>query len=550
MKLIYTFLLLFFLMSLTNLQAQAQDLSKKKFSRADTLRGQQSPERTGYDIHYYHLDIRVNPADKSISGSNLFQFTATRDLSKLQFDLFENMVIEKVVYKDKEIPFKREFNAVFIEFPEPIRKGVADEFVVFYSGYPIVAPNAPWDGGFVFKTDASGKPWLGVAVQKVGASLWWPNKDQQSDQVDSLLISIAVPDVLVDVSNGQFRGKEKLADGYTRYNWFVSYPINPYNVTVNIADYVHFKDEFVGEGGSLALDYYVLPESLEIAKKHFSANVPDMLRCFEYWFGPYPFYRDGYKLIESAYLGMEHQSAVAYGNQFKNGYLGRDISGTGFGLDWDFIIIHESGHEWFGNNITAKDITDSWIHEGFTTYSEALFAEYRHGKAAGEAYVKGLRLSIQNKAPLVGTYGVDDDGPGDIYNKGANIIQTIRTVINDDDLWRHILRGLNAEFGLKTVTTKDIVDYMSRMSGKNLTPIFNGYLNYAAIPSLEIRTDKGVTEYRWDSPEKDFDLPILIKFEKSSKWETVYPTTKWKALKNSQKFEVDTDRMYFNVKKL
>ena len=425
-----------------SLSVSAQIGPIKIVTRSDTLRGAQSAERTVYDINSYHLNIRIDPENRYISGENTFRFTATQDFKRLQFDLFENMVVEKVVYKNQSLSFYREFNAVFIDFPEIIKKNAMEEFIVQYSGFPIVAKNAPWDGGIVFSKDKNGKPWVNVAVQGVGASLWWPNKDQQADQVDSILISIAVPDTLMNVSNGQFKGKTILGDGYTRYDWFVSYPINPYNVTFNIGDYVHFSDDFNGEKGRLAVDYYVLPENLEKAKIHFAENVHPMLSCFEKWFGPYPFYRDGFKLIESSHLGMEHQSAVAYGNKYENGYLGRDNSGTGYGKDWDFIIIHESGHEWFGNNITAKDIADSWIHEGFTTYSEAVFVECRHGKKAAEAYIKGLRRSIRNQEPLVGTMGVDDNASSDIYNKGANILQTVRTVINNDETWQRKWQGL------------------------------------------------------------------------------------------------------------
>ena len=532
-----------------SLSVSAQIGPIKIVTRSDTLRGAQSAERTVYDINSYHLNIRIDPENRYISGENTFRFTATQDFKRLQFDLFENMVVEKVVYKNQSLSFYREFNAVFIDFPEIIKKNAMEEFIVQYSGFPIVAKNAPWDGGIVFSKDKNGKPWVNVAVQGVGASLWWPNKDQQADQVDSILISIAVPDTLMNISNGQFKGKTILGDGYTRYDWFVSYPINPYNVTFNIGDYVHFSDDFNGEKGRLAVDYYVLPENLEKAKIHFAENVHPMLSCFEKWFGPYPFYRDGFKLIESSHLGMEHQSAVAYGNKYENGYLGRDNSGTGYGKDWDFIIIHESGHEWFGNNITAKDIADSWIHEGFTTYSEAVFVECRHGKKAAEAYIKGLRRSIRNQEPLVGTMGVDDNASSDIYNKGANILQTVRTVINNDETWRNILRGLNEKFHLKTVTTKDVVDYISKESGRDFSTIFKTYLDYAKIPTLEIMELERHTKYRWSTSEKNFDLPIQVKLSDQSEWITLYPSSKWKKLKSKNSITVDTDAMYFNINK-
>ena len=542
--------LIFLLLLFISLNASAQHPITKQFSKSDTLRGAQNPERTVYDITYYHLDIKVNPTSGFVSGKNLFKFTATRNFNKLQFDLFDNMEIKNIWYKNQSIPYEREYNAVFITFPKTILAGSIEEFTVEYYGNPIVAKNAPWDGGLVFDKDEAGNPWMGVAVQGIGASTWWPSKDQQADQVDSMKISITVPDSLMNISNGQFLGKEPVENGYMRYNWFVSYPINHYNVTMNIGKYAHVSDEYNGENGKLAIDYYVLPENLEKAKKQFANNVPAMLSCFEHWFGPYPFYRDGYKLIESSYLGMEHQSAVAYGNQYENGYLKRDISGSGFGLDWDFIIIHESGHEWFGNNITAKDIADAWIHEGFTTYAEAIFVECKHGKKAAEAYVKGLRRGIQNREPIVGKRGVDHSGGRDIYNKGANILQTIRTVINNDDTWRAILRGLNSEFHLKTVDSDDVIKYISKKSGRDFSAIFDGYLNYAAIPVLETRKIKDGIEYRWNSPVKGFNLPIRIKTTKEKDWKLHEACSNWRKIKSKDTLLIDTDAMYFTIKNL
>ena len=375
--------------------AQAQLLQKKaEFSRADTLRGYLSPERTCYDVTYYHLDITIDPDRKFLWGSSMFSFQAVTGFRRLQFDLFANMEVEKVVWKGKSLPFSREFNAVFVDFPEKVKAGSRSSFTVYYKGNPVVARNPPWDGGFVFSKDHAGKYWVGVACQGTGASLWWPNKDHQSDKADSVLISVAVPDGLMNVSNGRLRSVEKIGGGYHKYHWFVSYPINNYNVTVNIGDYSHLKSSYQGDGGGLDLDYYVLKENRARAAAHFEPDVQQLLRCFEGWFGPYPFYRDGYKLVETPYLGMEHQSAIAYGNQYRKGYFGTDLSGTGHGNSWDFIIVHESGHEWFGNQVTSSDIADMWIHEAFTTYSEGLFVESREGREAGVAYIKGLRGAV------------------------------------------------------------------------------------------------------------------------------------------------------------
>ncbi len=534
---------------ITNSLGQSNTLGlNNTFTRADTLRGTLSPIRSSYDINYYHLDIKLDINQKKISGSNLFRFTAVQDLNRLQFDLFENLNIEKVSYKGKEIPFTREFNAVFIDFPESIKKGSKEEFRVFYNGNPTIAINPPWDGGFTFSTDQNGKPWVSVSCQGFGASSWWPNKDHQSDEVDSMLISISVPKGLMNVSNGRLVSVKDIEDGYIQYNWFVSYPINNYNVSLNVADYVHFDDIYQGEKGNLTLDYYVLRENLEKAKKQFGANVKPMFSVFENWFGPYPFYRDGYKLIETPYLGMEHQSAIAYGNKYTNGYKGRDLSGTGLGLKWDYIIIHESGHEWFGNNITAKDIADMWIHEAFTMYSEALYVESREGKAAGARYIAGIRSNILNNKPIIGPYNVNQEGSGDMYYKGANLIHMTRVLLNDDKKWRELLRGLNMEFGLKTTTTEEIVNYINKLTGMNLSKIYDQYLRYAQIPVLEYKQVGNQVSYRWQADVADFDMPIRIK--RGNKLEWIKPEKEWKKIKMNSAFSPDTENFYIKLKQI
>ena len=518
------------------------------YSRADTLRGTLSDLRSSYDIQYYHLSIKLDIENKFISGSNLFKFKATTDLKRLQFDLFANLEIEKISYHGQEIPFKREFNAVFIDFPSTIKKDSQDEFTVFYSGNPSIAVRPPWDGGFTFSNDTQGKPWVSVSCQGYGASSWWPTKDHQSDEVDSMMISITVPKGLMDVSNGRLRSIEPVDSDYTRFNWFVSYPINNYNVSLNVADYVHFDDSYAGEKGNLSLDFYVLKENLEKAKKQFNANVKPMFNVFENWFGAYPFYRDGYKLIETPYLGMEHQSAVAYGNKYLNGYMGRDLSGTGLGLNWDYIIIHETGHEWFGNNITSKDIADMWIHEGFTMYSEALYVESRDGKDAGAKYIAGVRRNIQNDKPILGPYGVNAEGSGDMYYKGANLIHLTRTLIDDDQKWREILRGLNSEFGLKTTTTEDVVNYINKKSGIDLTKLFDQYLRFANIPVLDFKTEGKQTLYRWKADVKNFDMPIRIK--NGNKYQWIKPESAWKKIRLESVFAPDIENFYIKIQEI
>lgn len=518
------------------------------YSRADTLRGTLSDLRSCYDIRYYHLNITLDIENKLISGSNLFKFKATTDLKRIQFDLFANLQIQKVSYHGQELPFKREFNAVFLDFPSTIKKNTQDEFTVFYSGNPRIAVRPPWDGGFTFSKDTQGKPWVAVSCQGLGASSWWPNKDHQSDEVDSMMISITVPKGLIDVSNGRLRSIQNVDSEHTRFNWFVSYPINNYNVSLNVADYAHFDDSFAGENGNLTLDYYVLKENLEKAKKQFNANVKPMFNVFENWFGAYPFYRDGYKLIETPYLGMEHQSAVAYGNNYLNGYMGRDLSGTGLGLKWDYIIIHETGHEWFGNNITSKDIADMWIHEGFTMYSEALYVESRDGKDAGAKYIAGVRKSIQNDKPILGPYGVNTEGSSDMYYKGANLIHMIRTLVDDDHKWREILRGMNSEFGLKTTTTEDVVNYLSKKSGRDLTKIVDQYLRYATIPVLEFKTEGKQTLYRWKADVESFDMPLRLKNGKKYQW--IKPESEWKKIRLKAAFTPDLENFYIKLKEV
>ncbi|TGE27458.1 M1 family metallopeptidase [Hymenobacter metallicola] len=523
---------------------------KPDYTRADSLRGTLTPLRTCYDINYYHLDVRLNIDDKSLSGSNLFRFTATQDFTRLQFDLFANLTVEKVVYKGQNLAFTREANAVFVTFAQPVRKGSQEEFTVFYSGKPRVAERAPWDGGLVFTKDANGKPWVATAVQGLGASAWWPTKDHQADEVDSMLISVTVPKGLKDVSNGRLRKVTKLKGGSTRFDWAVRNPINNYDVALNVGDYTSFSDSYAGEKGRLTLEYWVLQENLAKAKTHFAANVKPMLKSLESWFGPYPFYEDGYKLVDAPHLGMEHQSAVAYGNKYQNGYLGTDRSGTGLGLKWDFIIIHESGHEWFGNNITSKDIADMWIHESFTTYSEALFTESQFGKQAGQEYLHGQRRNIQNDGSIIGPYGVNREGSGDMYDKGSNLLNMVRTIVDDDQKWRQILRGLGQTFYHQTVTTEQIVGYINQQSGKNLTKVFDQYLRYPGIPTLEIRQEKDQVLVRWVADVPDFDMPVRVRV-KGGQYGFIQPGSRFQPLElpgaTKDNLEVDTFNYYVGV---
>ncbi|WP_443936608.1 M1 family metallopeptidase [Pedobacter sp. MW01-1-1] len=531
-------------LSLAFFYSQGQMLAKnQENSRADSLRGTLTPLRTCYDINYYHLDVKIDIDQKSVAGSNEFLFTATQDFNKLQFDLFSNLTVEKVVYKGKNLPFSREYNAVFVTFPQNIKKGSKDKFTVFYAGKPQVAKNAPWDGGFIFKKDADGNPFVSVACQGLGASCWWPNKDHQSDEVDSMLISISVPKTLDEVSNGRLRSVVDKKDGYKQFNWLVANPINNYDVTFYIGKYAHWSDTYAGENGKLSLDFWALKVDSAKARPHWDADVKPMLKSFEYWFGPYPWYKDGYKLVQAPHLGMEHQSAVAYGNQFKKGYLGRDLSGTGHGLKWDFITIHESGHEWFGNNITSKDIADMWVHEGFTNYSEVLFIESTEGLKAANEYAIGLRKGISNDIPVIGPYGVNKEGSGDMYPKGANLIHTIRQLINNDEKFRQILRGLNKTFYHQTVTTAQIENYIAKQSGLKLDKVFDQYLRYTQIPTFNYSIRDGVLSYRWVTDVKGFDMPVRVTL-KDGEYAWIKPSNDWQKMKvdknlTQQNFKVD-----------
>ncbi|RZK67772.1 MAG: M1 family peptidase [Pedobacter sp.] len=533
--------------------ANAQMLGKNQVnSRADSLRGTLTPLRTCYDINYYHLDVKIDIDQKSVAGSNEFAFTATQDFNKLQFDLFDNLKVDKVVYNNSALKFSREYNAVFVTFPKTIKKGSKDRFTVFYSGNPRVAKNAPWDGGFIFKKDSAGNPFVSVACQGLGASVWWPNKDHQSDEVDSMLISISVPNTLQEISNGRLKNTVDKADGYKQYNWFVSNPINNYDVSFYIGKYAHWKDSYDGENGKLSIDYWALQVDSAKARPHWDADVKPMLKCFEYWFGPYPWYKDGYKLVQAPHLGMEHQSAVAYGNQFKKGYLGRDLSGTGHGLKWDFITVHESGHEWFGNNITTKDLADMWVHEGFTNYSETLFTECTDSKASGSEYLIGIRKGISNDIPIIGPYGVNKEGSGDMYPKGANLIHNIRQLINNDEKFRQILRGLNKTFYHQTVTTAQIEHYIAQQSGLKLDKVFDQYLRHTNIPLLEYKIENGTLSYRWITDVKGFDMPVRVTL-KDGVYSLIKPTNNWKTIKvdtsiTAENFKNDP-AFYINIKK-
>lgn len=503
------------------------------FTHADTLRGAITPQRAWWDVLHYDVTVQPDFASKSIKGKTVIQYKVLEDAHSdyLQVDLQQPLQVDTIFYNNKLYvnypgkPWYRDGAAFFIPLPKAA-KGSIQSIAMAYHGTPKEATNPPWDGGWIWKLDAAGRPWMSVACQGLGASVWYPCKDHQSDEPDSgATLTVIVPDTLMAVGNGVLKNTV-LTDSTATYTWQVKNPINSYNLIPYIGYYKNFGETYNGENGALNCSYWVLDYNLERAKEQFK-QVPLMLKAFEWWFGPYPFYEDGYKLVEAPHLGMEHQSAVAYGNKFMNGYLGKDLSGTGWGLKWDFIIVHESGHEWFGNNITTKDIADMWVHEGFTNYSETLFTEYYYGKEAADAYLQGIRKNIENDKPVIGPYNVNREGSGDMYYKGANLLHTIRQIINNDSLFRSVLRGLNKTFYHQTVTSKQVEDYISRQSGKDLTKVFDQYLRTTKIPVLQLGVQDKNLKYRWQNVIVGFNMPVKLT---TGQWLT--PTANWQTLKS------------------
>ena len=548
MRLLHQIGIVVFLLTSSNLAGQALFADHENFTRQDTLRGSITPERAWWDLNYYHLEIAVNPKTRFIKGKNTIHYTILTSYQTLQIDLQSPMKLTKAIQDGEELDVLLEGNAHFIKLKKAQNRiGSIEVIEIFYEGQPREAINAPWDGGISWKKDSNGIDFIASSCQGLGASVWWPNKDHMYDEVDSMRISVNVPKHLMNISNGRLQSIEEKGDETNTFNWVVTNPINNYGVNINIGDYVHFSEVYQGEKGPLDMDYYVLRDHLGKAIVHFT-DAPKMMEAFEHWFGPYPFYEDSFKLVEVPYLGMEHQSSVTYGNQFKKGYLGRDLSGTGWGLKFDFIIIHESGHEWFANNITYKDAADMWIHEGFTAYSENLFLDYYYGTKAASEYVIGTRSSIRNDKPIIGVYNVNSEGSFDMYYKGANMLHTLRQLINDDDKWRQILRGLNTEFHHQTVTTKQIETYISDESGLNLAAFFDQYLRDTRIPTLEYRLRDTHISYRWTQVVNGFEMPIEIEVSKEKKW--LYPTKEWQEIElNSSDIEIDVDYL-INHKKV
>ena len=537
-------------------------ISLGQFTHADSLRGSYGPARSWWDVTKYDLHVKFNLEDSSISGWNIITFKVLKKGNLMQIDLQEPLVIDSIfeinetpsepkrtAYKKEKVKsYYKDGNAYFVSTTNNNLQ-TTNKLIVYYHGKPHVAKKAPWDGGIVWARDKNKNPLISIACEGLGASVWYPCKDHQSDEPDSAELHITAPSELVSVGNGRLRSKIDNKDGTSTYSWAVVNPINNYCIIPYIGKYVNFNEVYKGEKGNLDMNYWVLDYNLEKAKKQFT-DAPKMMKAFEYWFGPYPFYEDGYKLVDAPHPGMEHQSAIAYGNSYQNGYYGRgDLSGTGWGMKWDFIIVHESGHEWFGNNITSKDIADMWIHESFANYSETLFTEYYYGKKAASEYVIGIRKRIVNDIPIIGPYGVNKEGSSDMYYKGGNMLHTIRQIINNDEKFRMILRGLNKTFYHKTVTSKQVEDYINKNSGIDFSKVFDQYLRTIMIPTLEYKIQKRNLFYRWTNCVKGFNMPVKIMLSKDQ-YSFIYPTEIFKQIKINDKDLKADDNFYIKTNKV
>ena len=515
---------------------------QSNFSKQDTLRGSITPERIWWDLLHYNLDFKVDPSSKSIEGSNLIRYKVLNQNQLMQIDLQPPMEITAVIENNKNLDYKREGNVYYIQLKKNQQIGTINEITIHFKGAPKISNNPPWDDGFTWEKDNNGTDFIATSCQGGGSSIWWPSKDHMYDEPDQgIELSITAPKHLISVANGRLIQTKENSNKTITSSWKVVHPINNYGVNINIGDYVHFTEKYKGKKGVLDCDYYVLSYNLEKAKKQFK-EVSRTLEAFEHWFGPYPFYEDSYKLVEVPYLGMEHQSSVTYGNGYQNGYKGIDLSGTGWGLKFDFIIVHESGHEWFANNITNIDIADMWIHESFTAYSENLFLDYHFGTEASNAYVTGTRKKILNDKPIIGNYDVNNSGSSDMYYKGANMLHTLRQIIDNDEKWRSILVGLNKDFYHQTVTTKQIENYIDKFFKIDLKPFFDQYLRTIKIPTLEYKLEHNNVFYRWSNIEDGFSIPVKLLINSNSEW--IKPTSRWKKLTsdiNITSFSVDNN---------
>lgn len=516
----------------------------KQYTKGDTLRGSIGKERSWWDVKHYTISVEPDFANKTIIGKVAILFNSIAPGNRMQIDLQEPLELNNASIGNQQLAYAREGNVYFLDIPFVFPKDSTATLVLSYSGKVKTAVRPPWDGGWIFAKDKQGRPWMTVACQGLGASVWYPCKDHQSDEPEQgALLNITVPDTLIAIGNGRMLEKFSAQKGSMTYRWKITHPINNYNIVPYIGKYVSFGETYAGEGGKLDCTYWVLDYNLEKAKKQFT-QVQPMLQAFEHWFGPYPFYQDGFKLVEAPHLGMEHQSAIAYGNGYQNGYRGRDLSSTGWGLNWDYILVHESGHEWFGNNITTKDIADMWVHEGFTNYAEVVYTDYHYGKQAGNAYLQGLRALIENESPVIGRYGVNEEGSGDMYYKGANLIHYIRQLIHDDEKFRTVLRNMNSVFFHKTTSTAEIEQFWINQTQIDLKPLFDQYLRDTRIPTLQLRLRKNKLQYRWSDCLPGFNMPVGLIINGTPTM--VQPSIQWKEKKQDTTIEsIETDKNYY-----
>jgi aminopeptidase N len=528
----------FFVMMRRSYQAIALLLSfsasaQIPFTHADTLRGSVTPARAWWDVLKYDLYVTFNPLDKTLKGFNTIHYKVIQPYGEMQLDLMGPLSLDSVLENGKKLSQRRDGNAYFIQMTPGQNPGGIQKLTAYFHGSPHEAKLPPWDGGTVWAKDRNGRPWITVACQGVGPSIWFPNKDHQYDEPDSATLTMVVPDTLVAVSNGRLIQKTSSTTHLMAYKWGVSNPINNYNLIPYIGKYVNLHETLAAEKGKLDVDYWVIDYRVEDAKRHMQPDVRKTIKNLEYWFGPYPFYEDGFKMVETPHLGMEHQSAIAYGNNYVNGYRGKDLSGSGWGLKWDFIIVHEAAHEWFGNNISTKDLADMWVHEGFANYAETLFTESEFGKEAGSDYLVGTRNGIKNDKPIIPAYNVNQEGSGDMYPKGGNMIHNIRQIMRDDEKFRQMLRGLNRDFYHQTVTTQQIEDYISRAAGRNLSKVFDQYLRTKDVPVftffVERRKKNSTIRYKWENCVDGFDMPVKIRVNGEEFW--LDPTREYKTIK-------------------
>ncbi|MEX1182713.1 MAG: M1 family metallopeptidase [Gemmatimonadota bacterium] len=515
------------------------------YTRADSLRGApDSPARAWWDVTFYDLHVGIHPADSTIDGYNAITYRVLEPARELQIDLMTPLEVDSMVQDGRAVQFRRKGNAFFATLTADQPRGALKTITVYYGGRPRIARRPPWEGGFSWEADSLGRPWVVTTDQGMGASAWWPNKDTQAEEPDSQRIAITVPQPMINVSNGRLRSTTPHPDGTVTWEWFANSPINNYAIAVAAGSYEHFSQVYRGEDGELTLDFWPITYNLEAAKRQWIQTRP-MLQCFEHWFGPYPWYEDGFKLIEVPNTGMEHQTAVSYGNGYANGYRGRDGSGTGLGLEWDFILVHESAHEWWGNNISTRDLADMWVHESFANYAEGIYTECLFGREAGAAYIIGNRRGIDNDRPIIpDAYGVNAQGSGDMYPKGGNMLHTIRQIVGDDEKWRGILRGLNQTFRHQIVTGQQVEDYISAQAGVDLDKVFDQYLRTTDIPMFEHSISGKTLRYRWRNVVPGFDMPIEASISPGA-MTVLRPTTTWQTitlkLDEPHDFRIDED---------